>query len=111
MASLKDSQSSKDHQLLRAAAVNDIQGVVSALEAKANINCRDGAGRTALMYATAPGFVGVVREIVKRGANPHLRDVSGERALDWAQRNNDAECLYLLQEAMVSGTLTSSACG
>jgi ankyrin repeat protein len=54
-------------------------------------------GRTALMAAAANNREEVVRALLARGADPHLRESEGTRALDWAcQRGFQATAELLL---------------
>lgn len=65
---------SADAELLAAAAAGDVDGVLVALEAGADIEARDGHWRTALLLAATFDHVPVAEALVARGASPDALD-------------------------------------
>jgi hypothetical protein len=71
------------------------------LEGNADINARDGDfGQTALMRAAKYSHVDILRVLLARGADVHLRDDEGISALDWARRNYRDDIVAILKEAI-----------
>jgi ankyrin repeat protein len=56
--------------------------VAYLLEAGAHIDDRDDRGRTALMIAAEGGHAEIADLLLKRGADPALKDKAGKRAAD-----------------------------
>lgn len=50
----------------------------------ATVNCRDGAGRTALSYACENGYLDAVKVLVRNNADPEVVDAWGNTALMYA---------------------------
>lgn len=61
-------------ELLDAAERGDVAAAVAALDAGAELERRDTAGRTALLLAVTGDHVAVARELVARGADPDAVD-------------------------------------
>jgi Ankyrin repeats (3 copies) len=55
--------------------------------------------RPAIVYAAERGRIDTVKLLIDRGADPNARDMSGESALEVAQRNGHAEIGKLLRQA------------
>lgn len=55
---------------------------------------------TALMFAAAAGEKEAVAFLLKHGANPSIRNLTGETAHCFALQNNDCETAMLLVQAM-----------
>jgi len=55
---------------------------------------------TALMFAGGEGLAEVIRVLLSHGADANLKDVDGETALTFAQRNGHEESALLLTAAM-----------
>jgi ankyrin repeat protein len=73
------------------------------LDGNANINARDrDFGQTALMLAAKYSHVDILRVLLDRGAEVHLRDDEGISALDWARRNHRDDIVAIL-EAVIEG--------
>ncbi len=64
------------------------------------LNARDDAGRTALMYATISGHVGICEKLLKAKANPDLQEVNhrGNTALHFAYTQQSEEIMDLFDE-------------
>ena len=67
--------------LHRAARAGDLDGLKVALEAGAEVDARDGGGRTALMHAVDRGYVLLIQPLLAAGANPDERTPDGATAL------------------------------
>jgi ankyrin repeat protein len=55
---------------------------------------------TALMFAAGEGQLEVVQILLKHGADPSLKDVDGDTALVFAQRNSHVEVTRLLESGL-----------
>ena len=83
----------------RAASAGDIDGLNGALAAGADVNARDGRGRTALMHAADKGYVPLVERLLSAKADPNLRGADGATALFVAAVHGHTEVVALLMEA------------
>ena len=72
--------------LTQAVTSGDAKAVSAALASGADVNERNTGGQTALILAVIFGHTDLVRQLVKAGANPQLRDNLGLDAIEWAQR-------------------------
>ena len=54
------------------------------------------AGWSALIWAAKDGRRNSVAILLSQGANPHLQDVNGRNARDWARENGHKDILELL---------------
>lgn len=72
--------------LTQAVTSGDARAVNAALASGADVNERNNGGQTALILAVIFGHTDLVRQLVKAGANPRLRDNLGLDAIEWAQR-------------------------
>jgi len=71
------------------------------LKAGAEVNRTDDVERwSALMFAGGEGLTEVIRMLLSHGADANLKDVDGETALTFAQRNGHEESELLLKAAM-----------
>lgn len=79
----------------------DVNGLGQPLEIDEKNACiNDAATRvTPLILATKSGLIDIVRLLRDAGANPHLQDEDGYRALDWARRTQHPEIVRLLETA------------
>ena len=69
-ADLDDVEGQEDSSLLIVASVNNQQGVVDYLiSQKVDLNRRDEKGRTALSFAAYSAYLGIVKSLVKAGAD------------------------------------------
>ncbi len=70
--------------LLHAVHRNQLASVAALLDAGADPNRPSPDGMTPLMFAAGYGEQAIVRLLLRRGANPRLRDRAGDAALDYA---------------------------
>jgi ankyrin repeat protein len=84
--------------LLIAAAEGHEDVVVALLDAGAAPNTKNQLGRTALMFASSKGFVGIAKKLLARGADPNVvpTDEQGWTALMAAARAGQAEAVRAL---------------
>ncbi len=90
--------------LIHAANANPNPAIITTLlEAGADINARDMAGWSPLMYAAVNPRAGVmITALLNAGADARVRDSLGRSALDIAQRNhllNADPAVQLLERA------------
>jgi hypothetical protein len=85
-----DAAASPGSGLIAAAAQGDLAGVGAYLEDGADVNSRDGVGRTALLLATLGGHAEVVTLLLNAGADPNLADARGVRPLAAANAGGHA---------------------
>lgn len=83
----------------RAAALADINGLQTAIEAGADLNARDKRGLTPLMHAADRGFTLIVELLLNAGADPDMRAVEGPTALFMAVAKEHVEIVELLLES------------
>jgi ankyrin repeat protein len=73
----------------------------------ADVNIPEGTyGQTPLILAARSSFVGLVRLLLSKGANPRLRDREEMTALDWARSISFQEVIALLEESMRQTTMS-----
>ena len=78
--------SSLDQQLLSRAAdasASDVQGLI---QSGAHVNEQDRFGVTPLMQAVIGNNIAALRALLRAGADPNLRDLRGDTALDLARQ-------------------------
>src|SRR5258708_10741515 len=63
--------------VLRAAMIGDLSSLSVLLDRGADVNCRDGHGRTALIEASFGGHCDVVKLLIARGADLNASDSDG----------------------------------
>lgn len=78
--------------------VEDLQTIIDADTSINRVYANQG-GWTALMMAVAQGFSEGVRLLLKKGADPDVRNANGVTPVLWAVRYNNLECLKLLYDA------------
>jgi hypothetical protein len=83
--------------LMDAARGNEAWLVSRLLKKGAEINAKNGLGRTALMYAAEQGNAEIVRELIRAGADPGMTDIKGESALSLAGGQHRSEIVGLLK--------------
>lgn len=86
---------SRNTALINAVKSGKLSTVQLILSRKPSVNQKNGLGKTALMLAVERRQVGIVKALLKNGANPHIRDISGQTARSIAQRHNDTQILSL----------------
>ncbi|THV23448.1 ankyrin repeat domain-containing protein [Glycomyces paridis] len=77
-ARFADRPAGTDGDLLAAATAGDTSAVQAALAADAELEARDGQGRTALMLAVNGNHLEVAQALVEAGADPDARDDRGD---------------------------------
>lgn len=81
-----------------AAIGGSLEMLTLLLDKGADINARDGeSDGTALMLAASLSRVAAVELLLRRGADPKLKDRLGRSALDRAQQNEDGPLIRLLR--------------
>jgi hypothetical protein len=88
--------------LTQAVTSGDASAVNAALASGADVNERNNGGQTALILAVIFGHTDLVRQLVKAGANPRLRDNLGLDAIEWAQRRGLPADLFEVEEPPVA---------
>ena len=92
--------------LHEAAKAGNLEGLKDALAAGADVNARDGQGRTALMHAVNKGYILLVEPMLAAKANPNLRAPEGATALFMAAAHGHTEIIVLLMMAGADPTIT-----
>jgi ankyrin repeat protein len=93
-----------DADLFDAAEFGDLDWVRSAFGSVGvdgqpiNIDARNTRGETILMLASYYGHIEIVRFLLKKGANPNLRDERGQSALDRAKAGNHSDAAVALSK-------------
>lgn len=85
-----------DQGLVRAACKGDVKLVKILLDNGANVNTRDGRGRTGLIWAAFKNQDEVVKFLLENGADTEIRDDRGRTALTWALHNAHTENIEML---------------
>ena len=70
-------QASADHRLLESANVGDVAGVRDAMAAGASVDSKDSNGMTPLLWAAYRGHIGIVKHLLKNGADVEQLDSRG----------------------------------
>lgn len=83
-------------KLMRAAADGNLTSVMNLVKQGSNVNARDQAGRTALMYAIVSRDLDVVSFLLHSGANPNVRDLEGRTPLIVAAGGSGPKVVSLL---------------
>ena len=78
-------------QLIEAARSGDVERVVQALAAGAQVDSRDATGATALMIAAHGGHLEAVRALLAAGADVNATDAVGWSALVKALYNTELD--------------------
>ncbi|TKZ29069.1 ankyrin repeat domain-containing protein [Brachyspira catarrhinii] len=82
-----------------------IRGDYKEVEATAdslgpNIDYQDNDGLTALMWASANGYLEIVEYLIReKSANPNIKNNKGKTALDLAKENRHEEVAEFLRKA------------
>ena len=97
--------------LIHAVHKNQIGSVAALLDGHADPN-RAVNGGTPLMWAAGYGYTPIVRLLLARGADPRLRDLDGDTALDWAvtgMADIDRFTFFACQDDTVRALLAANA--
>src|SRR3954471_14925347 len=84
--------------LIEAAYEGNTVQVQSLIEAGADINEKDAAGRTALMIAANRGHTYVVQLLLERGADAGVRDNNGVTAMEAAESRGFQRIVSMLKQ-------------
>lgn len=60
-----------------------------------NVNIRDGAMMTALMWAAFHGKPNHIKMLLEKGADPAIKDVDGMTAVHWSVQRHDTRALQV----------------
>lgn len=71
--------------------------VEDLIDAGADVNKIEGAGKTALMFAAEDGYIALLKLLIDVGANVNAVDKNGETALIKAEKRNQKEVVNYLQ--------------
>ena len=84
--------------LMMAAPYGSPEMIRTFIDSRANMNARDVAGMTPLMFAVASENqdAEVIRMLLAAGADPKLQTITNETALDWARKYGSPSILKLL---------------
>ena len=96
-----------DAMLIQVAEAGDTPAVLSLLASGANINARDGRGRTAVMAATHANEVETVRALIDAGADINLRDDRLDNPFLYASAEGLFEIVQLTIDAKADTRLTN----
>ena len=80
-----------DAALHRAAVSGTPETIAALLNAGANVNARDGDGRTALHWAAGYGTPENIAALLNAGASGSIKNKRGETPFDLAKENNAVE--------------------
>ena len=105
--SLGASRKMSDRQFAQLCAKGDVQGVVKALNAGANVNAKVGSeGKPPLMFAAEKGRAEVVRILINAGADVNAKDIYGQTPLTEAEavhrmrwKDNRLQVIEMLKRA------------
>ena len=86
--------------LWQAARDNNLDAVRRALDDGAQVNYKNAAGNTALIFAAARGHLEVFQELMKRNADPSIKNGEGKDALYYARDSKRTNIIILLRKAM-----------
>jgi len=89
-----------ENALIIACKINKEESVDILLKQGINIHHQDHLGNTALHYAVEIGSYSVVYKLLRKGADPHMKNLEGMSALDIAQSHSEdqKELLELLTQ-------------
>ncbi len=94
--------------LHRTAQAGDLDGLKAALAAGADVNDRDGRGKTALMYVADQGYTLLVEPLLAADADSNVRAPDGATALFIAVAHGHSEIITKLMKAGADPTIKGS---
>ena len=87
-------------QLLEACSLGKLDEVNELLAKGANVNCKNGDGRTGLMRASKRGYDKIVEKLLECGADVNARDKNNDTALMGAAKHGYR---YICEELVKGG--------
>lgn len=96
-----------NQQLIVAAEKGDTENVLKLLKDGANINAKDGLGRTAVMAATYANKVETVKVLIQNGADINIRDNQLNNVLLYSGAEGSLEIVKLAIDAGADTKLTN----
>ncbi|UHA75923.1 ankyrin repeat domain-containing protein [Paenibacillus sp. 481] len=93
--------------LLAAAKAGNTADVLKHIAAGANINTRDGQGKTAVMLATVGNHPALVTALIKKGADLNIQDDRKDNPLLYAGAEGLLEIVKLTVQAGADTTITN----
>ena len=78
---MKEKELCNSTVLYDAVEQGDKEGVVKAINLKANVNCVDKEGMTPLLTAVAHGYADIVLALIRAGADVNKTSLSGDSAV------------------------------
>lgn len=96
-----------NQRLLAAAASGDVAGISAALDAGADVDARDGRGRTALLVATVAGQTDAVRRLLDAEPDVDLQDDQRDNPFLYAGAEGLLDILKLVNEAGADPSITN----
>ena len=94
---LSDDRPQKGRRALMCAAASSKSMLELALDCGADMEAKDGNGRTALFYAVASQRIENVKLLLERGADKTVKDKNGKTPYDVAKENQVKEVQKLLK--------------
>jgi uncharacterized protein len=96
-----------DKRLLAAAASGDVAGISAALDSGADVDARDGRGRTALLVATVAGHTDAVRRLLDAEPDVDLQDDQRDNPFLYAGAEGLLDILKYVNEAGADPSITN----
>ena len=96
-----------DEQLLAAAASGDVAGISTLLDGGADVDARDGRGRTALLVATIAGHADAVRRLLDAEPDVDLQDDQRDNPFLYAGAEGLLDILKLVNDAGADPSITN----
>ncbi len=93
------SRKNKGEALIIAASLGRLEMVSLLIKNHANIDYKNGKGKTALMHAASNGYTKIVQELIDSGADFGIKDNEGLTALTIAKQKGYTEIVEILEEA------------
>ncbi|MBN2440889.1 MAG: ankyrin repeat domain-containing protein [Spirochaetales bacterium] len=93
----KDMSRHIDEQLLMAIKSDNWPKIYTWLEKDVDVNYRDKTGKTPLFYAVLNNNCSVAKKLIQMGADIHLTDGEGKKAVDYLVKSESEEMKELLE--------------